>query len=55
MSQKLQRRTFLKGSLAASTAIALPMQAMAQEVLKMGHFDEEGRVRNLLGGLFCAE
>lgn len=36
MPQKLQRRTFLKGSLAASTAIALPMQAMAQEALKMG-------------------
>jgi basic membrane protein A and related proteins len=36
MSQKLQRRTFLKGTLAASTAIALPMRAMAQDVLKMG-------------------
>jgi simple sugar transport system substrate-binding protein len=36
MSQNLKRRTFLKGSLAATTAIALPMQAMAQDVLKMG-------------------
>lgn len=36
MSQDLQRRTFLKGTLAATTAIALPMRAMAQDVLKMG-------------------
>jgi basic membrane protein A len=36
MSYNVQRRTFLKGTLAASTAIALPMQAMAQDVLKMG-------------------
>ena len=36
MLKKFQRRTFLKGSLAASTAIALPMQAMAQDTLKMG-------------------
>ena len=36
MLKKFQRRTFLKGSLAASTAIALPMQAMAQDKLKMG-------------------
>jgi Zn-finger nucleic acid-binding protein len=26
-----------------------------QQVLKMGHFDDEGRVQTLLGGLFCAE
>jgi hypothetical protein len=26
-----------------------------QEILKMGHFDNEGRVQTLLGGLFCAE
>ena len=26
-----------------------------QEVLKMGHFDDEGRVESLLGGLFCSE
>lgn len=36
MSYDLKRRTFLKGTLAASTAIALPMQALAQDVLKMG-------------------
>ena len=24
-----------------------------QQVLKMGHFDDEGRVQTLLGGLFC--
>lgn len=36
MTQKFQRRTFLKGSLAAGTAIALPMQAMAQDILKIG-------------------
>lgn len=36
MSHNLKRRTFLKGTLAASTAMALPMQAMAQDVLKMG-------------------
>ncbi|MHC5120853.1 MAG: TFIIB-type zinc ribbon-containing protein [Planctomycetota bacterium] len=26
-----------------------------QQVLKMGHFDDEGRVESLLGGLFFAE
>ena len=26
-----------------------------QEILKMGHFDDEGRVQNLLGDLFSAE
>ena len=26
-----------------------------QSVLKMGHFDDEGRVRTLLGGIFCSE
>jgi len=26
-----------------------------QNVLKMGQFDDEGRIRTLLGGLFCAE
>lgn len=36
MTQKMQRRKFLKGTLAATTAIALPMKAMAQDVLKMG-------------------
>lgn len=36
MSQKIERRTLLKGALAASTAIALPMRAMAQDVIKMG-------------------
>lgn len=36
MSDRLKRRSFLKGSLAASTAIALPMRALAQDVLKMG-------------------
>ena len=36
MSQKLERRTFLKGTLAASTAIMLPMRAMASEPLKIG-------------------
>ncbi len=36
MSHDLKRRTFLKSTLAASTAIALPMRAMAQDVLKMG-------------------
>jgi Zn-finger nucleic acid-binding protein len=24
-----------------------------QQVLKMGHFDDAGKVQNLLGGLFC--
>lgn len=36
MSHTVQRRTFLKGSLAATTAIALPMRVMADDVLKMG-------------------
>lgn len=36
MSDKLQRRTFLKGSLAATTAVSLPMQAMAADTIKMG-------------------
>ena len=36
MTHKLERRTFLKGTMAASTAIALPMQAMAADTLKMG-------------------
>lgn len=36
MSQNVKRRTFLKGSLAATTAIALPMRAMAADKLKMG-------------------
>ena len=36
MTKKLQRRTFLKGSLAATTAIAMPMQALAADTLKMG-------------------
>jgi len=36
MSQTLKRRSFIKGSLAATTAIALPMRAAAQDVLKMG-------------------
>lgn len=26
-----------------------------QEILKMGHFDNENRVQTLLGGLFCAD
>jgi Zn-finger nucleic acid-binding protein len=26
-----------------------------QGILKSGHFDDEGRVQTLLGGLFCAE
>jgi Zn-finger nucleic acid-binding protein len=26
-----------------------------QNVLKMGHFDDEGRIKTLLGDLFCAE
>ena len=36
MSDTLKRRSFLKGTLAATTALALPMRAHAQEVLKMG-------------------
>jgi simple sugar transport system substrate-binding protein len=36
MSNTFKRRSFLKGSLAATTAIALPMRALAQDVLKMG-------------------
>ena len=36
MSVKLQRRTFLKGSVAATAAVAAPLPAMAQDVLKMG-------------------
>jgi len=36
MSENMKRRSFIKGSLAATTAIALPMQALAQDVLKMG-------------------
>jgi basic membrane lipoprotein Med (substrate-binding protein (PBP1-ABC) superfamily) len=36
MSHLLKRRTFLKTTLAATTAMALPMRAMAQDVLKMG-------------------
>lgn len=36
MSDTIKRRSFLKGSLAATTAIALPMPALAQDVLKMG-------------------
>ena len=36
MSHTVKRRSFLKGSLAASTAMALPMRAMAEDVLKMG-------------------
>jgi Zn-finger nucleic acid-binding protein len=26
-----------------------------QAILKMGHFDDEGKVKGLLGGLFCSE
>ncbi|MEP1768826.1 MAG: BMP family ABC transporter substrate-binding protein [Sulfitobacter sp.] len=36
MTQNVQRRSFLKGSLAATTAIALPLRAVAADVLKMG-------------------
>lgn len=36
MSQNVKRRTFLKGTLAASTAMALPMQAVAADTIKMG-------------------
>lgn len=36
MSHSFKRRSFLKGSLAASTAMALPMQAMAADTIKMG-------------------
>ncbi|NKB28478.1 MAG: BMP family ABC transporter substrate-binding protein [Rhodobacteraceae bacterium] len=36
MSDTVKRRSFLKGALAASTAVALPMRAMAQDALKMG-------------------
>ena len=36
MLQTIKRRSFIKGSLAATTAIALPMRAAAQDVLKMG-------------------
>ena len=36
MSQSIKRRSFLKGSLAATTAIAIPMQAMAADKVKMG-------------------
>lgn len=36
MSQNVKRRSFLKASLAATTAIALPMRALTQDTLKMG-------------------
>ena len=36
MSQSIKRRSFLKGSLAATTAIAIPMQAIAADKVKMG-------------------
>ncbi|MEP2640828.1 BMP family ABC transporter substrate-binding protein [Roseobacter sp.] len=36
MSHTIQRRSFIKGTLAATTAIALPLRAAAQDVLKMG-------------------
>lgn len=36
MSQNFKRRTILKGALAASTAMAMPMQAVAADTLKMG-------------------
>ena len=36
MSRPIERRRFLKTSLAATTALALPMRATAQDVLKMG-------------------
>ena len=36
MSHHLKRRSFLKGTLATTTAIALPMQALAADTLKMG-------------------
>ncbi|MEM6608076.1 MAG: BMP family ABC transporter substrate-binding protein [Pseudomonadota bacterium] len=36
MSYSLKRRSLLKASLAATTAMALPMRAMAQDTLRMG-------------------
>lgn len=36
MTDTFKRRSFLKGSLAATTALALPLRAAAQDVLKMG-------------------
>jgi len=38
MSQSIKRRSFLKGSLAATTAIAIPMQAMAADKVKWGYY-----------------